>query len=198
MRKECFLTAIFSPGQGGPRYFTGPGSMISILSAGSIGWGHGKPATGQWSTSGFLCRMISTNLSGGGGKTRKFKDSPYVFVDDHRGPNYGKPYKVRRLFLKSLCKKAGVKPFGFHALRRYVASVLADTHKVSTKQIQRILRHKSLHTTERYIKNINQDLKETLNLLSQKKYPKTIPEKQKGLALIVANPLKSFGVPNRI
>jgi len=102
---------------------------------------------------------------------RKFKNSPYVFVCDQPGPNYGKPYKVRRKFMKGLCKKAGVRPFGFHALRRYVASVLADTHKVSAKRIQRILRHKNLSTTEQYIQNINNDLKSTLNLLSRGKIP---------------------------
>jgi len=102
---------------------------------------------------------------------REFKNSPYVFVDNHPGPNYGKPYRVRRRFLKSLCERAKVEPFGFHALRRYVASVLADTHKVSAKRIQRILRHKNLATTERYIKTLNDDLKETLNLLSTTKIP---------------------------
>ena len=55
---------------------------------------------------------------------------------------------------------------GYHALRRYVASVLADTHKVSSKMIQRILRHKKVSTTERYIGSINHDLKGTLDLLS--------------------------------
>ncbi len=71
-------------------------------------------------------------------------------------------------FMKGLCKRAGVKPFEFHALRRYVASVLADTHKVSAKTIQRILRHKNVTTTERYIQNINHDLTTTMNLLSGK------------------------------
>ncbi len=67
--------------------------------------------------------------------------------------------------MKGLCKRAGVKDFGFHALRRYVASVLADTHKVSAKTIQVILRHKSITTTEKYIHNINRDLRGTMNLL---------------------------------
>ena len=71
----------------------------------------------------------------------------------------------------ALCKRAGVKSFGFHALRRYVASVLADTHKVSAKTIQRVLRHKKLETTERYIHNINRDLEATMNLLVEKKRP---------------------------
>jgi integrase len=43
--------------------------------------------------------------------------------------------------------------------------MLADTHKVSAKTIQRILRHKSLQTTERYIQNLNHDLSGVMNLL---------------------------------
>jgi integrase len=70
--------------------------------------------------------------------------------------------------MKGLCKRAGVKEVGFHALRRYVASALADTHKVSAKTIQRILRHKSLTTTERYIHNINRDLGTIVDLLKTK------------------------------
>lgn len=77
-----------------------------------------------------------------------------------------------------LCVKAKVQPFGFHALRRYVASVLADTHKVSAKRIQRILRHKSLSTTERYIQNINDDLEDTLELLSTASVPRNGTPKQ--------------------
>ena len=109
---------------------------------------------------------------------RIFKNSPYVFVDDHPSPHSGQPYKTRRRFLKGLCKRAGIKPFGFHALRRYVASVLADTHKASAKRIQRILRHKSLSTTERYIQNINDDLEDTLELLSTMLVPQNGTPKQ--------------------
>jgi integrase len=110
---------------------------------------------------------------------RRFKNSPYVFVNDRRGPHYGQPYKYRNHFMGSLCKRAGIKPFGFHALRRYVASVLADTHKVSAKRIQRILRHKSLSTTERYIQNINEDLEDTLELLSTMPVPPNGTPKRK-------------------
>ena len=98
---------------------------------------------------------------------REFKDSPYVFVDNHPGLHYGQPYKARRKFMQSLCKRAKIKRFGFHALRKYVASVLADTHKVSAKKIQRVLRHKNVTTTERYIMHLNQDLADTMNLLSK-------------------------------
>ena len=80
---------------------------------------------------------------------RPIKDPTYVFVSTSNR-YHGKPFTTRNRFLRGLCKRAGVQPFGFHALRRYVASFLADTHKVSAKTIQRILRHKNLATTERY------------------------------------------------
>ncbi|MBU2547829.1 MAG: tyrosine-type recombinase/integrase [Proteobacteria bacterium] len=115
-------------------------------------------------------------------QNRPIKDTPFTFVSVQPGPGYMRPYKERRRFLKGLCKRAGVRPFGFHALRRYVASVLADTHKVSAKRIQRVLRHKSVTTTERYIHNINQDLAETLNLLSQSKIPEDPTRKPKGVS----------------
>lgn len=97
-------------------------------------------------------------------QNRLFKDSPYVWVCED-GPYAGQPFNYRRRFLRGLCKRAGVRSFGYHALRRYVASILADTHKISAKTIQRILRHKSLQTTERYIHNINRDLSSVMGLL---------------------------------
>jgi len=108
---------------------------------------------------------------------RPIRESPYVFPNTHP-LHFGKPYTSRHHFLKTLCARAEVPPFGFHALRRYVASVLADTHKVSAKTIQRVLRHKNLSTTERYIKKINQDLAATMELLSGKGYRDGLPEAQ--------------------
>lgn len=101
---------------------------------------------------------------------RPVRNTPYVFVSSSKNPgrHYGKPFTERRWFMSTLCKRAGIRSFGFHALRRYVASVLADTHKVSAKTIQRVLRHKHVMTTERYIKNINRDLSATMDLLSEK------------------------------
>jgi len=100
-------------------------------------------------------------------KTRPVKDTPYVFVSTSNR-HYGKPFTTRRRFMRGLCKRAGIKEFGFHALRRYCASLLADTHKISAKTIQRILRHKNLATTEKYIHNINRDLGAVMDLLSEK------------------------------
>ena len=46
-----------------------------------------------------------------------------------------------------------------------------------------MLWHKNLATTERYIKYLNQDLKETLELLSTKKIPEEETRKGKGVNL---------------
>jgi len=115
---------------------------------------------------------------------RRDKTSPYMFPDywclDRNGRNGTGEQRASR-WIKALCRRAGVKPFGFHAMRRYVASVLADEHKVSAKRIQRILRHKNISTTERYIR-----------------YPKAVPETRAAKMRNWSNLLKSFGVPNRI
>jgi len=62
-------------------------------------------------------------------------------------------------------KRAGVRHFGFHALRRHVASLLSNKYKVSGKLIQELLRHESFHTTERYLQRIHSDLKGALDLM---------------------------------
>ncbi len=113
---------------------------------------------------------------------RTFKRAAHVFLSEHP-MHYGKPYVVRRRFLAGLCDRAGVTPFGFHALRRYVASVLADKHKVSTKRIQEVLRHQSVHTTERYLHNLGRDLKGTMDFLdgeTKTSVPQTVPQKKRG------------------
>lgn len=97
-------------------------------------------------------------------ENRKYKSSPYVWVIES-GPHSGEPFTHRNVFMAGLCKRAGIKRFNFHSLRRYVASVLADTHKISAKTIQRILRHKSVNTTELYIHNLNRDLSGVMGLL---------------------------------
>lgn len=84
---------------------------------------------------------------------RTITSSPYVFVDDLPGPHYGQPYKVRRRFMKGLCKRAGIHEFGFHAMRRFFASMLAD-QKEDIKTIQTLLGHSRATTTDRYLYSI--------------------------------------------
>jgi integrase len=122
-------------------------------------------------------------------ENRKFRRSPYVFIDDQPGPHYGKPYKARRRFMAGLCKRAGVKQFGFHALRRFVASVL-DSKNVPLKQIQLILGHSRPTTTDRYLDNLHQGQKVFMDRISEALIPETIPETKKGETVKTVNPLK--------
>jgi len=66
---------------------------------------------------------------------------------------FGKPFKVRQHFMGKLCKRSGVKPFGFHGIRHLTASILY--HKgYGVSVIQSILRHKSPTTTNRYLRKL--------------------------------------------
>ena len=89
------------------------------------------------------------------------KKSPYVFTN----PENGEKFTHRNRFMKGLCKRAGVKPFGIKAFRKYGPSVLNDIHRVSIKKLQRLLRHQTQTTTEIYLKKIDDDLAVGLRLL---------------------------------
>src|SRR5208337_4358069 len=79
----------------------------------------------------------------------------------------------QRLTTKSQVKCRDLSSDRFHQMviqsaRKLMQGTIADTHKISAKSIQRILRHKNVTTTERYIQNINHDLEATINLLKIK------------------------------
>ncbi len=90
-------------------------------------------------------------------ENRVYKDSPYVFVCDEEysfcREYCGEPFIMRRHYMHRMCEKAGVTPFGFHAIRHLVASKLYRMGK-PLGAIQAILRHKSAGTTERYLKSL--------------------------------------------
>jgi len=99
-------------------------------------------------------------------KVRPIKDTVWLFyVTDTRSRHYGMPYTTRRRFLRGLCKRAGVKEMGYHALRRHVASFLA-AKGAPLKFIQDVLGHASIRTTDKYIYNIIDDQREYMNMLS--------------------------------
>jgi integrase len=107
------------------------------------------------------------------------KKSLYVFTD----PETGKKFTHRNRFMKGVCKRAGVKPFGIKAFRKYGPSVLNDIHRVSIKKLQRLLRHQTQTTTEIYLKKIDDDLGEGLRLLEKRDTHRDTP-KEKGLVAI--------------
>lgn len=69
-------------------------------------------------------------------------------------PNFGGRFTTRRKFVRGLCKKAGVRIFNWHSLRRYTASRLADREKISLPTIQNLLDHARVSTTDVYIKGM--------------------------------------------
>jgi len=78
-------------------------------------------------------------------------------------------YMNRPKMMKSLCKKAGIDPpFGFHTIRHFMASYLADNEKVSKKSIQSLLGHKSLTTTEIYLHSIDGSLRGAMKTVEGK------------------------------
>lgn len=75
--------------------------------------------------------------------------SEFVFTD----PVTGTPYTARQHYMERLCKRAGVKPFGFHAIRHLTATILAY-EGLDIPSVQAQLRHKNPNTTARYIKSL--------------------------------------------
>jgi len=86
----------------------------------------------------------------------------WVFVD----PESEKPFQYRLHFMRRICKRAGVKPFGFHAIRHLTASILAQAD-IPMVTIQAVLRHKNLTTTERYIRGL-ESVRPALDILSKR------------------------------
>jgi len=73
----------------------------------------------------------------------------YVFVN----PETGKKYFDMSTVLPRLCKKVRIKPFTFHAIRHYGASYLASIG-TAAKEIQQLLGHSELRTTEIYLQEL--------------------------------------------
>lgn len=81
-------------------------------------------------------------------------ETEFVFVNlDERSQTYGQPFKERQRFFRTKCKKAGVKRFGYHALRHYAATVMVRSN-CPLDEVQLTLRHKNPLTTARYIKSL--------------------------------------------
>lgn len=80
------------------------------------------------------------------------KQNEWVFFNDKTNDRYNR----RPKFMKGLCKRAGIPYIGFHSIRHYMASFLADKQKISLMTISKLLRHRSLNTTEIYLHSIGE------------------------------------------
>ena len=68
--------------------------------------------------------------------------------------------------MRTLCRKAGVRYFRFHALRHFGASLL-DHGKASIGSIQRILGHQNRSTTEIYLHSIGEAEREAMKIFDR-------------------------------
>lgn len=81
----------------------------------------------------------------------------------HYHPNYGDRFTARRAFMAGLCKRAKIKKrIGFHALRRFFASILAENME-TLPTIQKLLGHSAASTTDRYIYRLKDDARAAVN-----------------------------------
>jgi integrase len=82
---------------------------------------------------------------------------PWVFWHRYCSSKTGEwnegPYDDRKRIMKTLCKKAGVKYFRYHALRHAGASIMENSN-VPIGAIQEILGHENRSTTEIYLHNL--------------------------------------------
>jgi integrase len=86
----------------------------------------------------------------------------------------GQGYINRQGFMRDLCKRAGVKPFGFHAIRHLSATILAY-EGVDIPTVQAILRHHSPTTTAKYIKSLGAQPGKIDSVFAKRAAPKVIP-----------------------
>ena len=91
----------------------------------------------------------------------KNQESGWVFPN----PKTGKPYDQRRRLIQGICKRAGVRCIGFHDIRPHVTIRLMDEKKKSLGTISRYLRHKSIRTTEKYLRRPDSSLVEAAGSL---------------------------------
>jgi integrase len=95
------------------------------------------------------------------GLWQKRQQDEWVFYNEKTGTRF----LYRPKLMKTVCKQAGVPKYGFHTIRHFVASYLYDQKKVSLPVISKLLRHKNLQTTERYLQVIDRRFRETMRLL---------------------------------
>jgi len=76
------------------------------------------------------------------------------------------PFKERKKIMRTLCKRAGVRYFRYHALRHFGASLLEQAN-VPIGSIQRLLGHENRTTTELYLHSIGESEKQAMDVLNE-------------------------------
>jgi integrase len=95
---------------------------------------------------------------------------PWVFWHRYKSRRTGEwiegPYGDRKRMMKTLCQKAEVPYFRFHALRHSGASLTDQAH-VPIGSIQRILGHENRTTTEIYLHSIGEAERQAMTVFEQ-------------------------------
>ena len=112
---------------------------------------------------------------------KKRKSETWVFYNEDTGDRFYHRPKM----MAAICRRAGIEPigvtkrkifrgkkkgqyketglyYGFHSLRHFMASYLADQGKTGMKVISGLLRHKNLKTTEIYLHSIDESQRTAL------------------------------------
>lgn len=74
-----------------------------------------------------------------------------VFMQTHCDGALGQPFQQRNKFMERLCRRAGVKPFGFHALRHKSAAITFVSSGLNAAQV--LMGHYRATTTDRYVRS---------------------------------------------
>ena len=90
----------------------------------------------------------------------------HTYISSKTGEKKEGPFKDRKKFMKTLCQKAGVRYFRFHALRHSGASVM-DNNNVPLGAIQRILGHENRTTTEIYLHNLGESDRKAIEVFEK-------------------------------
>jgi len=75
--------------------------------------------------------------------------------------------KQTRTMMEGICARAGVAPFGFHAIRHHVLSVINDSGKANIKQLQELAGHKRQSTTETYLHAMGSAVRDAAAILDE-------------------------------
>lgn len=93
----------------------------------------------------------------------------------HRADGTPLSYRIAERALHRACRRAGVRPIGWHALRHTVGTQLHKS-RVPMRDIQSILGHSSLAMTERYTHVLMDDMRAGIATLAARQAP-IIPER---------------------
>jgi hypothetical protein len=72
-------------------------------------------------------------------------------MQTHNDSSLGLPYRARLHFMDTLCRRAGVKPFGFHAIRHKSAAIAFVSKGLNAAQI--LMGHARATTTDIYVRS---------------------------------------------